>query len=431
MSEFSKVGTFLGEQFQKVEELEEKLRIRLFHVNFVDTTLEQRKADVNSQLTVLDSYEKIYEKLVYFLVTYRPEEGEEPHTILLPLNFATTARLTNSRYLAKINDYVAGFDLDHDNYGNGVHYDAIVGFTYTHGANTIAYYEGTEPKYLDKHDFSLAYDLGALTGEDMSHRNMKTSTVSDVYSRNLKCDTWNELNQYLNSSDKLPAICLRTSNSVDSYPAAVGFTGDNKIKTISIIYTKEVGGVMKVVSETFDWGDTGFEYFNTFTYTKKTQSLPFGPCSLRCVFAAGSNTGSINEEDAKAYIKAIANGMESTNVVLLKDSVIKFKVTSVMLAKSSETYSVVLYGSLGTAGKSNDAGGISVGQGLNSDTLNAGVVVAILTGTAENITQNIVYYDTVKINTSDYLKLSNIHVVSEYPSDLSTYPDGAIFIKQA
>lgn len=431
MSEFSKVGAFLGEQFQKVGELEEKLRIRLFHVNFVDTTLEQRKADVNSQLAVLDSYEKIYEKPIYFLVTYRPEEGEEPHTILLPLNFATTARLTNSRYLAKINDYIAGFDLDHSNYGNGVYYDAIVGFTYTHGTNTIAYYEGTEPKYLDRHDFSLAYDLGALTGDDMSHRNMRTSTVSDVYSRNLKCDTWYELNQYLNSSDKLPAICLRTSNSVDSYPAAVGFTGDNKIKTISIIYTKEVGGVMKVVSETFDWGDTGFEYSNTFTYTKKTESLPFGPCSLRCVFAAGSSTGSINEEDAKAYIKAIANGMESTNVVLFRDSAMSFKASSVVLVENNGSYTVILYATSNNAAKSNDTGSASMGQGSNSDRLTTHVISVILAGTAENIAQNIAYYDAVQVNTADYLKLSNIHVVAEYPADLSAYPDGAIFIKQA
>lgn len=138
---------------------------------------------------------------------------------------------------------------------------------------------------------------------------------------------------------------------------------------------------------------------------------------LKCTVAGDQSATATNPEIMEAYAAAHAAGKSPLLVLSLMDFVYCYP-----------TMQVVQGNVISVQFDSHSINAHSIANDSHEDlavskyTVNARKTDSVWTVQVENT-------NTI-LKICDYMKVSNIHVVTEYPADLSAYPDGSIFIKQ-
>ncbi|MCM1031552.1 MAG: hypothetical protein NC410_08970 [Oscillibacter sp.] len=292
--------------------------------------------------------------------------------------------------------------------------------------------------------FNVLFDTASTSSTkvfNMSLQAMKTLNFDETYSLRLgttasinwakseKCDTWDDLSKYIqdNNVSILPLINLKTPTSKYLYPAAVDFLMPSGLSrdvySISIRYIGEVDGKEKLITETLDFtnrsGETGLSKClgaNYCNYIKTAQDIVYPP-SIINASVGEDKTITINTEDLESYYQKVMKGMPMDNVRLTLQNM--YPLTPIAMVQENGIHLEV---------------GMWTPSGVYDSTTHsfksASASMYSITCQKVNDVWNVeVDYFQDHFEPKKYMNVENIHVLTAYPTDLSSYPDGSIFIK--
>lgn len=415
--------------FATKEELEKLgVSVNVFKLDFdkeyapTDTPMDEYVANEIIESLGSISFEDLASRPSYFFVKYGSMD------ILAPLKLDFTYKSSRAvKYGAALNTNVVIFGSTTSGEDNSLYVEnAEIVVTYNKVAGSFNVLFDTAPASSTK-VFNMSLQAMKALNFDETYNLRLGATAAINWARLEKCDTWDDLSKYIQDGNVsiLPLINLKTPTSKYLYPAAVDFLMPSGLSrdvySISIRYIGEVDGKEKLITETLDFtnykGETGLSKClgtNYCNYIKTAQDIVYPPCIIHIedgmMEPGADQTHTVNAEDVEAYYQKVMAGMDKNNVRIAVATSLIVPVNVIV-----ESNMVLLVWSHSTIWTNNM---VNIDSSEVSCMKDDG---GVWTCTYKNV--------NTTLDPDDYMKLSNIHVVSEHPTDLSTYPDGSIFIK--
>lgn len=234
-----------------------------------------------------------------------------------------------------------------------------------------------------------------------------TENVDGMISSNDK--GWSTFESKLNSGEQ-PVVYLKSKNSMGYCPVVYEFTKDNETNAlkgfVEISYPKTVDGIKELWVE--KW-----EFTNGIAYAIYQYSIDKFPLEMNespvIILEGGKYGGEFTVTNPEVVENIVmANNEGKKPRVLFSWTPMLIEAESVMV--SADTYCLLLFSYILTT--------------EDTSMTNLTVIASKSNG---------VWSVTVKateLSLNDFMQVKNIYVVAEYPTDLTTYADGSIFIKQ-
>lgn len=369
-------------------------------------------ADIKASLGEV-TIEDLTKRLSYFSIKY------ENVYLLIPIKLDTEPGATTTRFIADTNKQI--YLENASNTDDYIDFDSLrINLSYRNSRLSVSLVE--TPVEKTARDFNLTVNANVNLAFDTPIQGFRINTGAHNYSKTNGCDTFDVLLEYIQDRNVavMPSINLKTPTSGSLYPAIVDSTytlANREIYSISIKYIKEINGVQKLITETLDFNEAGglskvVDTSATFTYSKYAEDVYSSPCLIHVENGTEAGIYTVNTEEVEAYYQKAMAGMDKNNVRIVWSGIPTFPVTAIV-----QENVIILGFSLPSIQGNNNALLLTV---MN--------ITCVKTNDAWTCT---VLNKAVTIDPDDYMKVSNIHVVSEHPTDLTSYPDGSIFIKNA
>lgn len=408
MKVLEQIGEYLGKVFARCEELFatktqlQEVADKAVVVIPVDFTrpLAERTTEIQDFVARFLADGSIYQKPVFFKAIYKKDYANENEPVIetvFPAN-----KYPENTYDSDLEVVWSGiYDVEGKHPG-----DAFISIFWL-DSDGVTYREVAFQDWGDE-QFKLAINIGNLL-----------TTADDTLAVQAGGIKWAFFAAYLKRYNKVPPICLYTDKSLCYVPAVTQLTWDKTNKTLSgtitIEYRQTIDGILNLVTESMILNNSSLLSGSTFERTYSAVPLNYGKIVIVKMTADEEySAGTLDPEDMNRLITLLKTGERP--VVMVQD------------ITSGDLYDVVSY-SIDSRTLYIDYSDWADGQGICD-----GYMYRASVSVKNEITSPVplhIYKVTLPIgDLSSVMLASNIQVVSEYPADLNTYPDGTIFIKQ-
>lgn len=417
-----------NETFATKEELA-KSGARVVPVNFINTTYAERNTQVLEALSDITTVDKLQEKPLYLLATYLSDVYEKRVLIPLILSTKDNARAVSYLYSANIDDtqimtkygeedeidvwFLGGIKIAISFSASKTNTLTITGVTY--GEDDIT------PDQTNHGAINVTFQLVKSLSVNTPYTSMKYTKSQLNYARSKYCLDLKGFLDALTLNKTVAGVNFMTETSEFLYPAYVDYSivssKFSDVNYIKFVYLKEIDGVEKIVTELLDFRPNGglkavVNNLKNFTYIKHIEDVYTSPCLIHVDAGGETGTYTVNTEEVEAYYQKAMAGMDKNNVRIVWSNVPNFPVVAIV----QENVIILTY-NIPSIQEANNA--------ILSTIMQINCVKINDTWTCDVLNKSIT------IAPEDYIKIQNIHVVSEHPTDLTAYPDGSIFIKTA